>query len=53
VLSPGEVAEITNLYVAKQFGEAEMSMATRALSAAALPDSWKRYLRGRLEKAEA
>jgi MOSC domain-containing protein YiiM len=47
------VAEITNLYVAKRFGEAEMSMARRALSAAALPDSWKGYFRGRLEKAEA
>ena len=47
------VAEITNLYVAKRFGDAEISMAKRALRATALPESWKEYFRGRLEKAEA
>ena len=45
------VAEITNLYVAKRYGDAEISMARRALLATALPESWKGYLRERLQRA--
>jgi MOSC domain-containing protein YiiM len=47
------VAAITSLYVAKRYGDAEIAMAKRALKATALPDSWKGYLRERLERAVA
>jgi MOSC domain-containing protein YiiM len=42
------VAEITRLYVAKRFGEAEIRVARRALRVEALPESWKEYFRERL-----
>jgi MOSC domain-containing protein YiiM len=45
------VAEITRLYVAKRFGEAEIRSVGRALHVAALPESWKEYFRERLERA--
>jgi MOSC domain-containing protein YiiM len=45
------VAEITRLYVAKRFGEAEIRSVERALHVAALPGSWKEYFRERLERA--
>jgi MOSC domain-containing protein YiiM len=47
------VAAITGLYVAKRYGHAEIAMAKRALQATALPESWKEYLRERLERAVA
>jgi MOSC domain-containing protein YiiM len=42
------VSDITRLYVAKAYGQAEAALVQRALTAAALPDSWKEYLRKRL-----
>jgi MOSC domain-containing protein YiiM len=47
------VAAITSLYVAKRYGEAEITMAQRALQATGLPESWKEYLRERLDRTEA
>jgi MOSC domain-containing protein YiiM len=44
------VSEITRLYVAKRYGEAEVTGVQRALRVAALPESWKQYFRQRLEK---
>jgi len=45
------VSEITRLYAAKRYGDADVSSARRALRVAALPESWKAYFRARLEKA--
>ncbi len=45
------VSEITRLYVAKRFGEAEIRAVRRALRVAELPESWKEYFRERLEQA--
>ena len=45
------VSEITRLYVAKRFGEAEIRAARRALRVEALPESWKEYFRERLRHA--
>jgi len=42
------VSEITRLYVAKRFGDDDLSSARRALRVAALPESWKEYFRERL-----
>jgi MOSC domain-containing protein YiiM len=42
------VSEITCLYVAKRFGEAEIRAVRRALRVEELPESWKKYLRERL-----
>jgi MOSC domain-containing protein YiiM len=42
------VSDITQLYVTKTYGSAEALMVQRALTVAALPDSWKQYLRKRL-----
>lgn len=47
------VSEITRLYVAKRFGEAEIRSAQRALSVEELPESWKEYFRERLWQAGA
>jgi MOSC domain-containing protein YiiM len=44
------VSEITRLYVAKRYGNAEIASTRRALSVAALPERWKQYFRDRLEK---
>jgi MOSC domain-containing protein YiiM len=44
------VSEITRLYVAKRYGEDDLSLLQRALRVKALPESWKEYFRGRLEK---
>src|SRR5438128_9726009 len=44
------VSEITRLYVAKRYGDADVSWVQRALRVAALPESWKQYFRQRLEK---
>ena len=46
------VAAITRLYVAKRYGDAEITMAQHALQASALPESWKEYLRERLNRVE-
>jgi MOSC domain-containing protein YiiM len=45
------VSEITRLYAAKRYGDADVASVRRALRAAALPESWKAYFRERLEKA--
>jgi MOSC domain-containing protein YiiM len=44
------VSEITRLYIAKRFSEADVSWVKRALRVAALPESWKEYFRERLKK---
>jgi len=47
------VSEITRLYVAKRYGDDDISSLRRALSVAALPDSWKEYFRDRLQRTRA
>lgn len=42
------VSEITRLYIAKRFAEADVSWVQRALRVTALPESWKEYFRRRL-----
>jgi MOSC domain-containing protein YiiM len=42
------VSEITRLYIAKTYGDADVISIRRALQVAALPESWKSYLRERL-----
>jgi MOSC domain-containing protein YiiM len=45
------VSEITRLYVAKRFGEADVRAVWRALRVEELPESWKEYFRERLGQA--
>jgi MOSC domain-containing protein YiiM len=45
------VSEITRLYVAKRYGEAEIRAVRRALEVKELPESWKEYFRERLRYA--
>ncbi len=45
------VSEITHLYVAKRYGEAEIRAVRRALRVPELPESWKGYFRERLRQA--
>jgi MOSC domain-containing protein YiiM len=45
------VSAITRLYVAKRYGEAEISAVRRALLVKELPESWKEYFRVRLRHA--
>ena len=47
------VSEITRLYVAKRWGDDDVTSVRRALRVAALPESWKEYFRQRLEKVNA
>ena len=47
------IAEITGLYVARRYGEAEIRAARRALGVKELPESWKEYFRERLRQAGA
>ena len=47
------VTEITRLYIAKRYGDDELSSVRRALQVAALPESWKGYFRERVEKMRA
>lgn len=44
------VSEITRLYVAKRYGEAEAESVRRILGIGALPESWKKYFRERLKR---
>lgn len=44
------ISVITRLYIAKRFSTDDIASARRALRVAALPESWKDYFRGRLEK---
>jgi MOSC domain-containing protein YiiM len=45
------VSEITRLYVAKRYGEAENRTVRRAFGVKELPESWKEYFRERLRHA--
>ena len=47
------VSEITRLYIAKRYGDADVASLRRALRIAALPDSWKEYFRQRLERMKS
>jgi MOSC domain-containing protein YiiM len=42
------VSEITRLYLAKSYNDADVDSLRRALRVAALPESWKGYFRERL-----
>jgi MOSC domain-containing protein YiiM len=44
------VSEITRLYIAKRYGENDVTSLRRALRVAVLPESWKEYFRERLER---
>jgi len=44
------VSEITRLYIAKRYAEADVASLHRALQVAAFPESWKDYFRNRLDK---
>lgn len=43
------ISEITRLYIAKRYDDADVASVHRALQVAALPDSWKEYFRDRLQ----
>ena len=45
------VSEITRLYIAKRYGDDDVTSVRRALRVAVLPEGWKEYFRERLEKA--
>jgi MOSC domain-containing protein YiiM len=45
-----KVTEITRLYIAKRYGEEDVTSVRSALRVAALPESWKEYFRERLQK---
>ena len=47
------VSEITRLYVAKRYDDRDVASLRRALRVATLPESWKGYLRVRLERTKA
>jgi MOSC domain-containing protein YiiM len=44
------VSEITRLYVAKRYSDADAGAVRRALRVEELPESWKEYFRERLKK---
>jgi MOSC domain-containing protein YiiM len=46
------VSEITRLYVAKRYCEADVASLQRALQVKALPESWKEYFRERMENSK-
>ena len=46
------VSEITRLYVAKRYSNDDVASVGRALGLGALPESWKAYLRERLQRAD-
>jgi MOSC domain-containing protein YiiM len=47
------VSEITRLYIAKMYNDADVVSLRRAVRVAALPESWKSHFRERLEKTIA
>jgi MOSC domain-containing protein YiiM len=47
------VSEITRLYIAKRYSDDDANSVQQALQVTALPDSWKDYLRERLQKMSA
>jgi MOSC domain-containing protein YiiM len=44
------VSEITRLYAEKRYSDSDADLMRKALRVEALPESWKEYFRGRLEK---
>ena len=50
---PVSVADITRLYVTKQYGSDDIALVHRALGVHALPESWKEYFRKRLQMTPA
>jgi MOSC domain-containing protein YiiM len=44
------ISEITRLYVAKRYAEEDVTSVRRALRVAEFPESWKAYLRERLQR---
>ena len=44
------VSEITRLYIAKRYGDDDVTWVRHALRVAALPESWKEYFRERLQR---
>jgi MOSC domain-containing protein YiiM len=47
------IAEITRLYVAQSYSQQDADVVRRAMQVAALPESWKEYLRERLDAKNA
>jgi MOSC domain-containing protein YiiM len=47
------VSEITRLYAEKRYGDSDVTSVQRVLRVAALPESWKKYFRERLERVHA
>ena len=47
------VSQITRLYVARRYGDDDLTWVHRALRVSALPESWKEYFQGRLRKTNA
>ncbi|HLY40035.1 MAG TPA: MOSC domain-containing protein [Terracidiphilus sp.] len=47
------ISEITQLYLAKEYGEDDLHRVERALRVGALPDSWKDYLREKMNQRDA
>jgi MOSC domain-containing protein YiiM len=47
------VSEITRLYIARRYGDDEVSSVRRAVRVPALPESWKEYFRERLQKTQS
>ena len=44
------ISEITQLYVAKEYGPEDARQARRAIAAKALPDSWRTYFQEKLDR---
>ena len=47
------VSEITRLYAEKRYGDSDVTSVRQVLRVAALPETWKEYFRGRLERMRA
>jgi MOSC domain-containing protein YiiM len=47
------LSEMTRLYVAKRYSQADVAALRRVLRVDAIPESWKEYFRGRLEHVPA
>ena len=47
------VSDINRLYITKKYQSEDIALLRRALSVTALPDSWKEYFRGRLQRTSA
>jgi len=47
------VSEITRLYVAKSYRDEDLAAIERAVQVEALPQSWKKYFRERMQRSVA